>query len=156
MVLGEPVGDHEVDRASVGVAASCGSIERAALGAAGVAMPGAVLEVDAARWVVVASAVGVGVGEAADGRFGTRPAGQLDPERVVVAADVGAVPRSARTVRAANQPPTGPCRKPIPLRHTLLGMVQREFRAGGKAGAPAVRGSALVFARCATGATTHA
>ncbi len=89
-VLGEPVGDHQVDRRPVGIAACRGGVERAAFGAAGVAVPGAVLEVDAAGWVTVAAAVGVGVGEAPDGGFGTRPAGELDPERCVVAADVGA------------------------------------------------------------------
>ena len=53
-------------------------------------MPGAVLEIDAARWVMVASAVGVGIREAPDGGLCPRPAGDLDAERGVVAADVGA------------------------------------------------------------------
>ena len=45
-VLGEPVGDHQVDCRPVGIAACRGGVERTAFGAAGVAVPGAVLEVD--------------------------------------------------------------------------------------------------------------
>ena len=45
-VLGEPVGDHQVDRRPVGIAACRGCVERAAFGAAAVAVPGAVVEVD--------------------------------------------------------------------------------------------------------------
>jgi len=59
------------------------------------------LEVDRAGWVAVAALVGVGAGEASDGRFGARPAGDLDAERRVVAADVGAGESSRARLREA-------------------------------------------------------
>ena len=46
MVFGEPVGDHQVDRGAVGVAARGGGVEGPARSSAAVAVPGAVLEVD--------------------------------------------------------------------------------------------------------------
>jgi len=89
-VFDQGKGNHEVDCGAVGMADRGGGVEGAAFGAAGVAVPGAVFEVDGAGWVAVAALVGVGPGEAANRCLCPCPAGDLDAERGVVAADVGA------------------------------------------------------------------
>ena len=96
--FGEPVADHQLDRVAVGVAGGDGGVKRAAVRAAAVAVPGAVVQVDAARGVAVASAVCCGLGEAAHRGLGARPPWQVHAERGVVAADVGAGEREGHGV----------------------------------------------------------